>query len=632
MRTCYFILGGLLLAALFALGPVAEAQTLVPGTMPTLRLPAPSALLADKALSPAVTVTGQITASIDGCGSTAPTCTVQVQKPAGGVVRGAWLASASTGGSGRVLNDGDIAINGTPVTWSQQVPSAIFSSNHFASVTAIVKPIVDAAPAGLVNLTLTEVASEGIDGSALVVVFDDPAQTEQSTVVIAFGAQNTAGDTFALTLAEPFSNATQTINLSLGISFGFQHPAIVNQFSTVDVNGTRMTSSAGGQDDGEAANGALITVGGIGDNPSNPDFPFGGPVDGARTDDELYTLNPFIPAGSTNITVRTANPSNDDNIFLATFIIRGTAAIVGEGILLSPASAENPVGTSHTVTATLQNDAGQPISGRAVQFEVLTGPNSGLTSSQTSNASGQASFTWSSMTAGTDVVVARFVNNRGQTISSNTVTKTWTSATVDRTPPVCGAIVVDRENGRVVAMNTTATDAESGIASVTFTTLRNFTGFVGANGPFAQGDTYTPPPGTTSIAIRGERINLALGGAVVARVTNGAGLSSLCDPVVAQLDGAAEAFVLHQNTPNPVGASGTQFRFALAEAGPVRLAIYDALGREVARVVDETMAPGTYSVSWDGQDAFGRRLAPGVYVYRLDAGTFSATQRLTVVR
>ena len=51
--------------------------------------------------------------------------------------------------------------------------------------------------------------------------------------------------------------------MSLGISFSYQGCC---QYSMIDANGQRVTTSAGGQDDGEAANGALITVGGLDDS------------------------------------------------------------------------------------------------------------------------------------------------------------------------------------------------------------------------------------------------------------------------------------------------------------------------------------------------------------------------------
>src|SRR4029077_20463590 len=123
-------------------------------------------------------------------------------------------------------------INGSDVTFSLSTPSAIGSSNHFADVTAIVKPIVDAAPSGIVSLTITEMNSSGIDGESLAVIFDDPNQSTDNTVILLFGAQNIAGDTFSVLLGSPITDPTLPIDMSLGISFGFQGPS---QSSIVEV-------------------------------------------------------------------------------------------------------------------------------------------------------------------------------------------------------------------------------------------------------------------------------------------------------------------------------------------------------------------------------------------------------------
>ena len=74
-------------------------------------------------------------------------------------------------------------------------------------------------------------------------------------------------------------------------------------------------------------NGALITVGGVGDstaNPSNPSCQAGNP-NCSTTDDELYGIAGFLNQGDKQVQIATANPSNDDSIFLA--ILQLTAAI-----------------------------------------------------------------------------------------------------------------------------------------------------------------------------------------------------------------------------------------------------------------------------------------------------------------
>jgi N,N-dimethylformamidase beta subunit-like, C-terminal/FlgD Ig-like domain len=74
-----------------------------------------------------------------------------------------------------------------------------------------------------------------------------------------------------------------------------------------------------------------------------------------------------------------------------------------------------------------------------------------------------------------------------------------------------------------------------------------------------------------------------------------------------------------RNTPNPFAAS-TRIMFQLAGGNRVRLAVFDAGGRRVKTLVDEPMSPGPHSVSWNGADELGRQVAPGIYLYRLEAG------------
>ncbi|TMQ12251.1 MAG: HYR domain-containing protein [Deltaproteobacteria bacterium] len=385
-------------------------------------------------LAPVVTESGFITLSLDASGSNggayqfrggAPG-TIRVQKPAGATVRRAFLAAASTGFSGRRLNNGDVTLDGIAVVWGISTPSSISSWNHWSEVTGIAKPKIDASPAGIVSFNVGEVNTTGIDGEILAVIFDDPAQTTSNTVILLFGAQNISGDTFNIALGSPInkSDPNLAIDLSLGISFGFQDGANTGQHSIVNVNGERLTSLAGGQDDGQPANGALMTVGGIGDTNDNP-APFD-TSSGPRKDDELYNLLPFLHTGDTAITVFSQNPSNDDNILFAALNLHSAAAIVGEGIVLGPSPApDGDVGTTFTVTATVQDANGHPVSGRAVTFLVTAGPDSGDGATAITDASGHASFTYTGAAAGVDEVLATFVDSQNHTQTSNTVIRRW---------------------------------------------------------------------------------------------------------------------------------------------------------------------------------------------------------------
>lgn len=96
------------------------------------------------------------------------------------------------------------------------------------------------------------------------------------------------------------------------------------------------------------------------------------------------------------------------------------------GIKLEPLSDTNPVGTSHTVTATVVDDWDNPVQGVVVTFEVKSGPNTGKTDTDTTNANGKATFSYVGNTAGTDTIQASFYCPVEQTtIYSNIVEKIW---------------------------------------------------------------------------------------------------------------------------------------------------------------------------------------------------------------
>ncbi len=434
-------------------GTVDKQITAVP------RISGAKALASATALQPVVTETGLISLSVDGLGTTG-SGTIQVEKPAGATVRKAFMAAADVWGSNGnpgPLPDGAIQLNGTPVNWSLHVKlNAVFGGpNHaWADVTSIVKPVVDAAPAGIIDLNVTETIY--LDGSILAVIFDDPSQTQSNTIVLMFGAQETTGDTFNVLFSAPIDKSDPSLgmDLSLGIAFSYQPGGQVSQ---VDINSQRLTSSAGGQDDGYSSNGGLLTVGGIGDSNANPPDPNAGASD-IRYDDELYNILPFVNTGDTSMVINTFNPSNDDSIFFAGLSIKAAVAIVGEGIILGPTSATNPVGTEHTVTATVQDDNGDPVAGRNVDFSIVSGPHAGLTGSDTTDASGQATFAYTGHTAGTDVIEASFVDSNGQTKTSNQVTKTWEGCTAIE---LKSFNVRTNSNGKVFLSWETATEIDN---------------------------------------------------------------------------------------------------------------------------------------------------------------------------
>lgn len=86
------------------------------------------------------------------------------------------------------------------------------------------------------------------------------------------------------------------------------------------------------------------------------------------------------------------------------------------------------------------------------------------------------------------------------------------------------------------------------------------------------------------------------------------------------------AFGLEPNYPNPFSGT-TTLAYTVARGGPVRLVVYDLLGRAVARLVDGDVPAGRHLVAFDG-----RALASGVYVCRLEGEGQALTRRMLLVR
>jgi hypothetical protein len=85
-------------------------------------------------------------------------------------------------------------------------------------------------------------------------------------------------------------------------------------------------------------------------------------------------------------------------------------------------------------------------------------------------------------------------------------------------------------------------------------------------------------------------------------------------------------YALFQNHPNPFNPT-TTITFSLPEESDVSLKIYDMLGREVADLVSGRYSSGIHRISFDAQD-----LPSGVYVYKLNAGSFVAVKRMVIMK
>lgn len=264
------------------------------------------------------TFVGKVGLSTDGFGSTSNSGTISASVPAGATVLAAYLYTATYSfDSGPAV--GTATLGGTAVTFGAPVLNGTACCNlasQRADVTSIVAPIINGGAGGVYDFAITE-GSANQDGEALVVVYS-LASLPISTVGIVDGWASVTGDVTSINFATPLDPTLAGFFADMRLGIGF---SCCGQQSTVSVNGTTITNSAGNYDDGaQSANGSLITMGGF-DDPYSPLLP------SYADDHERYNLASYINKGDTSITVRTSNASQDDNIFLATFYVLGEAGI-----------------------------------------------------------------------------------------------------------------------------------------------------------------------------------------------------------------------------------------------------------------------------------------------------------------
>ncbi len=106
--------------------------------------------------------------------------------------------------------------------------------------------------------------------------------------------------------------------------------------------------------------------------------------------------------------------------------------------------------------------------------------------------------------------------------------------------------------------------------------------------------------------------------------------SPLCTPgpgAIVSLPGTQpHAYELYPNYPNPFNPS-TTIEFTLQKSGWVTLTIYNALGEAIAELVAENLSAGSYKYEWNAAG-----LASGIYYYRLEAGKFTETRKLVLMK
>ncbi len=92
-----------------------------------------------------------------------------------------------------------------------------------------------------------------------------------------------------------------------------------------------------------------------------------------------------------------------------------------------------------------------------------------------------------------------------------------------------------------------------------------------------------------------------------------------------------ERFALHPAYPNPFNPI-TTIRYDLAKDATVQLNIYDITGRLVQTLITGNQVAGFYELQWNGRDATGRPVSSGLYLYRLQAGKFTANNKMLLLK
>jgi hypothetical protein len=179
-----------------------------------------------------------------------------------------------------------------------------------------------------------------------------------------------------------------------------------------------------------------------------------------------------------------------------------TIVVPEKQLTLSPATASNPIGTSHTVTAHAFDVLG-PYVGDSVSFAITAGPDNAMTGSDTTDSSGEAAFTYTNTppNPGTDTITA--------TDGSLTATafKTWVNS-----PPDCSAVALDTTqlwppNHKLVKVKASgATDSDVGDSATLV--IDGVTQDEPVNG-LGDGDTdidaVLSSPLSSSVQVRSER-------------------------------------------------------------------------------------------------------------------------------
>ena len=86
------------------------------------------------------------------------------------------------------------------------------------------------------------------------------------------------------------------------------------------------------------------------------------------------------------------------------------------------------------------------------------------------------------------------------------------------------------------------------------------------------------------------------------------------------------SFALYQNFPHPFNPV-TLIKYDIPRTGLVTITLYDVLGKEISKLVNESVKPGRYEITWDGKN-----FASGSYFYKIVSGDFTDIKKMILVK
>jgi hypothetical protein len=287
---------------------------------------------------------GGVGVSSDGCGTNSPPCNIQQDVPAGATILKAYLYASTWAVNVPVTASVDISLDGNTKTLPA-LPNNDFVvtanghdlGSYRTDVTTDVATAlgIDSGHVFSVNDGVN-LNTGNVDGVGLVIVYRTNTLPSDTSVLIFDGGLSASPATQTLSFGSPVDTTDPDFSAEMRLAIGFSAQGTagspvcggsLQMDSQVDVNGIRLTSCAGNLDDGDAfQNGALFTIGGVGDDLNNPSNPFqraGEANSSTVNDDERYDISSFIENGDTHLDFDTINTSTDDLVFLSILAFKG---------------------------------------------------------------------------------------------------------------------------------------------------------------------------------------------------------------------------------------------------------------------------------------------------------------------